>query len=85
MKLFRIKQLRPGRWVENALCAQIGGDLWFAEKGDWATTIQAKLICQRCPVREQCLRWALENGENHGVWGGMTPEQRKRFRGGLAS
>lgn len=80
MKLFRIKQLRPGRWVENALCAEIGGDLWFAEKGDWATTIWAKLVCRRCPVREQCLAFALENNEPHGVWGGMTPDQRKTLR-----
>lgn len=86
--MFRFKALRPGEWVENALCAQVGGDLWFAEKGDWATTIRAKLVCRRCPVREQCLSFALENGETHGVWGGMTPDQRKtlrRGRGGLAS
>jgi WhiB family redox-sensing transcriptional regulator len=38
------------------------------------------VICRRCPVRDSCLAYALENNETHGVWGGMTPQQRKDLR-----
>lgn len=40
----------------------------------------AKRICQPCPVRDQCLRYALESGEPYGVWGGLTPIERFRVR-----
>lgn len=36
----------------------------------------ARAVCGRCPVREQCLAWALRHGEREGVWGGLTPRQR---------
>ena len=36
---------------------------------------QAKAICARCPVRRQCLVFALNTRQNHGVWGGMTEEE----------
>ncbi len=67
-------------WVSEALCAEVGGDLWFAEKGNWHATVKAKRICRQCPVRPQCLLYALERGEQYGVWGGMTPEQRSALR-----
>jgi WhiB family transcriptional regulator, redox-sensing transcriptional regulator len=38
---------------------------------------QAKLICSRCPVREQCLEVALVTKDQHGIWGGMTPAERR--------
>lgn len=73
--------------MESALCAEVGGDLFFADKGQWAETFKAKTVCARCRVRSECLSYALQNGEQHGVWGGTTPEQRKHLRGqrGLAS
>lgn len=70
---------RPA-WTERALCAQIGGDLWFAEKGDWYAVVNAKLTCFRCPVRRECLLFALENNERVGVWGGLSPKQRDELR-----
>lgn len=46
---------------------------------------QAKAVCRRCPVVDECLSWALEAGEDHGVWGGMSEEERRavKRRGGL--
>ena len=70
---------RP-EWMTDAACAEVGGDAWFAEKSQWADVIQAKLVCRRCPVREQCLSYALQNNEMHGVWGGMSPKQRFALR-----
>jgi hypothetical protein len=39
----------------------------------------AGLPCDHCPVKEQCLDWALEKRISHGVWGGTTPKQRRRL------
>lgn len=69
-------------WMDSALCAEVGGDLFFADKGQWADTFKAKTVCRRCPVAPKCLSYALENNEMHGVWGGTTPEQRKTLRTG---
>jgi WhiB family redox-sensing transcriptional regulator len=38
---------------------------------------KAKLICQRCPIRTQCLAEALDGGHEFGVWGGMTERERR--------
>lgn len=44
-------------------------DAWFADTDEAIN--QAKATCQTCPVREACLRAALERGEPIGVWGGQ--------------
>jgi WhiB family redox-sensing transcriptional regulator len=36
----------------------------------------AKSVCATCPVIAQCLAWALEVDEPHGIWGGLTPAER---------
>lgn len=33
-----------------------------------------------CPRRNECLRTAMQNRENYGIWGGMTPEARLALR-----
>jgi len=63
-------------WQDDALCAQIGGDLWFPDKGE--SPARAKRICRDCPVRLPC----EEAGryEPHGVWAGMTYRERLALR-----
>lgn len=41
---------------------------------------EAKWICGGCPVRDECLQYALDEGEKFGIWGGLNEEERKRFR-----
>ena len=41
---------------------------------------EAKKVCRRCEVREECLRWALEAGQDHGVWGGMSEDERRAMK-----
>ena len=36
----------------------------------------AKGLCAVCPIREQCLEFALANNEAYGIWGGLTPSER---------
>jgi WhiB family redox-sensing transcriptional regulator len=48
-------------------------DLWFAERPDQLE--QAKALCSACPIRERCLRAAIEREEPWGVWGGEILSQ----------
>ena len=38
----------------------------------------AKLICRGCPVSATCLSWALASGQQAGIWGGMTEDERRQ-------
>lgn len=69
--------VRPA-WQDHALCAGTDADLWFPELGKNAG--EAKKVCFRCPVRVDCLNYALDNHEGHGIWGGATPSERRRIR-----
>lgn len=65
-------------WQEQALCAQTDPEAFFPEKG--GSTREAKRICSVCPVRAQCLAYALENDERFGIWGGMSERERRRLK-----
>lgn len=43
-------------------------------------TEQAKAVCRRCPVVDECLKWALESGQDAGVWGGMSEGERRTLK-----
>jgi len=47
---------------------------------DPAREREAQAICNRCPVMQRCLTYALENNEIHGVWGGLTESQRAQLK-----
>lgn len=79
---------QPHPWMEHALCRQVGSDIFYAEAPDglrgkflaaWMknANAEAKSVCGRCPVRDECLDHALATDERHGIWGGMTPDERR--------
>lgn len=70
----------PAPWMEQALCAQSDPDAWFPERGDSVTI--PRRVCQDCPVRVECLTYAIENNEREGIWGGLTGYQRRGFAKG---
>lgn len=39
---------------------------------------KAKAICQVCPVKQECLEFALEIREPYGIWGGLTETERRQ-------
>jgi WhiB family transcriptional regulator, redox-sensing transcriptional regulator len=41
---------------------------------------QAKAVCRRCPVTSECLAWALETGQDAGVWGGLSDDERRALK-----
>jgi WhiB family transcriptional regulator, redox-sensing transcriptional regulator len=64
-------------WRDFALCAQTDPEAFFPEKG--GSTREAKKVCRACEVRAQCLEYALETGERHGIWGGLSGRERRRL------
>lgn len=69
-------------WAELAACKDEEPELFFpvSDVGPGARqTAQAKAVCARCPVRAECLGYALDNGLDHGVFGGTTAEERRRL------
>jgi WhiB family transcriptional regulator, redox-sensing transcriptional regulator len=70
-----------GDWTSRSLCRQVDPELFFPEKG--GSTREAKRICRDCPVRAECLGFALENNERFGIWGGLSERERRKLgRGG---
>src|SRR5699024_7900732 len=41
---------------------------------------EAKTVCRRCDVAETCLQWALESGQDAGVWGGLSEDERQALK-----
>ena len=68
----------PEGWQLFANCLGVDPDLFFPERG--ASTKEAKGVCQGCVVREDCLEYALDNGEKFGIWGGLSERERRRIR-----
>ena len=68
----------PPAWQDAANCLGVDPDLFFPERG--ASTREAKEVCRGCVVREDCLEYALDNGEKFGIWGGMSERERRRLR-----
>lgn len=62
---------------EEGLCAQTDPELFYPDKG--GSTEPAKMICGSCPVRDDCLAWAVDNSERFGVWGGKTERERRKI------
>lgn len=68
-----------GEWVTQGLCVGMGPRVFFDSPPN-----VARELCSACPVREDCLEYALVNDEQHGVWGGLTWYQRRGLKRGVA-
>ena len=53
-------------------------DLFFPDTLEGVRAAQE--FCQSCPVCEDCLEFALEHRQDHGVWGGTSERERRRIR-----
>lgn len=71
-------------WHDDAACLNSGDpEVFFpaGTTGDAALQIYAaKQVCATCPVRPQCLEFALTSRQDFGVWGGLTEEERRSLR-----
>ena len=65
-------------WQKQASCLGTHPDLFFPKSG--VSHKEAKAVCQSCPVRQDCLDFAIVAGEEFGIWGGLNGKQRQRVR-----
>ena len=65
-------------WRDFAGCAEADPELFFPEQG--GDIRDARAICSKCPVRSQCLDYALQHDERFGIWGGMSERDRRRIK-----
>lgn len=70
-------------WTEHAACKGNAQYVFFPEGGN-GTGDAAKLICAGCPVRDECLDFAIRTEQEHGIWGGMNPRERREFEDNTA-
>ncbi|MFV6049986.1 WhiB family transcriptional regulator [Streptomyces sp. NPDC056297] len=61
-------------WGERAVCRAADPEELFVEG---AAQNRAKAVCNGCPVRTECLAYALDQRIEHGVWGGTTDRERR--------
>ncbi|MEU2583893.1 WhiB family transcriptional regulator [Streptomyces avermitilis] len=70
-------------WRDSAACRTEDPDLFFPIGTTGPALLQieeAKAVCHGCPVREPCLNWALDAGQDIGVWGGTTETERRALK-----
>lgn len=72
----------PEPWKADGACVDHPNpELWFPTKGSPGQRMkEARRICAGCPVRQECLDYALRNHEHFGMWGGLTERERRRHR-----
>jgi WhiB family transcriptional regulator, redox-sensing transcriptional regulator len=67
-------------WREDAACQSADPELFFPVSSTGPSRDQAeraKAVCAVCPVRRECLQFALATQQAHGVWGGMSEHERR--------
>lgn len=75
------KPRRPEDWTEEAICRQVGTELFFPPDDKPVPRDfyqRAKKVCRVCSVSDDCLMYGLD--ERYGVYGGTTPTERARIR-----
>jgi WhiB family redox-sensing transcriptional regulator len=70
-------------WRHRAACLDQSPE-WFFPIGDAHTALlhieKAKAVCRRCETADTCLTWAMESGQDAGVWGGLSEDERHALK-----
>jgi len=70
-------------WRDRAACLGVNPELFFPDGNAGRALLQieeAKTVCRRCEVAQTCLKWAMESGQDAGVWGGLSSEERRALK-----
>lgn len=73
----------PVNWRDLALCQGMDTALFFPVSSAGPVLVditEAKRVCGLCPVQQQCLKWAADQGVDHGIWGGHTEAERRSLK-----
>lgn len=77
-KIFEHLNYNKTSWREQAACKNESPSLFFAEKND-KSFHKAIKICNNCPVRQECLDYAIQIPERLGIWGGLGYRGRLKY------
>ncbi|PRY02055.1 WhiB family transcriptional regulator [Allonocardiopsis opalescens] len=72
-------------WRHRAACRDVDPEIFFPIGNSGPALLQieeAKQVCRSCSVMSSCLKWALEAGQDAGVWGGMSEDERRLLKRG---
>ena len=70
-------------WADHAACRAEDPELFFPDGNTGPALLQleeAKAVCRRCEVAQTCLTWAIDSGQDAGVWGGLSEEERSALK-----
>lgn len=70
-------------WRSRAACLDKDPDLFFPVGNAGPALLQieeAKAVCRTCEVVDTCLQWAIESGQDYGVWGDMSEDERRALK-----
>jgi WhiB family transcriptional regulator, redox-sensing transcriptional regulator len=66
-------------WRNRSACLEVNPELFFPIGNANPALVQideAKVVCRRCEVVENCLKWAMESDQDTGVSGGLSADER---------
>lgn len=66
-------------WKDEASCKKASSKENFFDTSESSLKNLAKKYCRNCPVQRHCLYTSLVTSEIYGLWGGLTPKQRKTY------
>ncbi|MEO9223369.1 MAG: WhiB family transcriptional regulator [Acidimicrobiales bacterium] len=66
-------------WRKHAACSGLDPAIFYPNSEYEEEAEPAKAVCEACPVRKDCLEYALDVREKDGVWGGATEKERRRI------
>lgn len=64
----------------EALCKEIGTEIFFPDLSESYLSYYAKRVCNKCPIINECRDYAIANPELIGIWGGTSARQRDQIR-----
>lgn len=82
-----IQHAHKTSWRDQALCMEVDPELFFPDRsGKYRMSVDgeretlAKSMCNRCPVKAECLAYAVDDPSIEGIWGGSTARERLDLR-----
>lgn len=74
---YRSSEMTNVSWQDQANCRGVDPDIFFPLPKDVPAERTAKAVCAACPVRSECLDYALDHRMDSGIWGGLTEKERR--------
>ena len=68
---------RDDEWRDRALCADLDTESFYSQDDSYTTT---RILCHCCPVRAECAATAIRLRDPHGIWGGLSGDERIAVR-----